>query len=108
MWFPPGSAHLVAIVALSARLAYVRSARTDRYKLQGWSWRLHLVQALSTAACLLIALFLLNGRLATSSASLIPSRRSRGVAPYEWVGACPVPLLPVGAPPLCWRGLRGA
>lgn len=81
-----GSAHLVAIIALSVRLTYVLSARTDRYKLQKGSWWMTLLQTMSAAACLLIALFILNGRLATSDAALIPSRRTRGVAPFEWVG----------------------
>ena len=81
-----GAAHLLAILFLATRLAYVRSSRVDRFKLTGVSWWLHLLQTLAAAACLLITLFLLNGRLATSRASLIPSARLRGVSPYEWVG----------------------
>ena len=72
---------------LAARLAYVRSNQVDRFKLTGVAWWLHLLQAAAAAACLLITLFLLNGRLATSRASLIPSARVRGISPYEWVGA---------------------
>ena len=85
-WCHAGSAHLIAIASLATRLAYVRSSRVDRFKLTGLSWWLHLLQATAAAACLLITLFLLNGRLATSRASLIPSARARGVSPYEWVG----------------------
>ena len=85
-WPCAGSAHLIAITFLATRLAYVRSSRADRFKLTGVAWWLHLLQAATAAACLLITLFLLNGRLATSRASLIPSARARGVSPYEWVG----------------------
>ncbi len=85
-WRCAGSAHLIAIIFLAVRLAYVRSNLVDQFKLTGLSWWLHLLQASAAAACLLITLFLLNGRLATSRASLIPSARARGVSPYEWVG----------------------
>ena len=78
---------MIAIIFLAARLAYVRSSQVDRFKLTGASWWLHLLQAAAAAVCLLINLFLLNGRLATSRASLIPSARLRGMSPYEWVGA---------------------
>ena len=86
-----GAAHLLAIIFLAVRLADVRSSRVDRFKLTGASWWLHLLQTLASAACLLITLFLLNGRLATSRASLIPSARLRGVSPYEWVGEPQLP-----------------
>ncbi len=86
-----GAAHLLAIIFLAVRLADVRSSRVDRFKLTGASWWLHLLQTLAAAACLLITLFLLNGRLATSRASLIPSARARGVSPYEWVGEAFLP-----------------
>ena len=88
-----GTAHLLAIIFLAVRLAYVRSSQVDRFKLTGVSWWLHLLQAAAAAACLLINLFLLNGRLATSRASLIPSARLRGVSPYEWVGEAPASAL---------------
>ena len=86
----------MAIIFLAVRLADVRSSRVDRFKLTGASWWLHLLQTLAAAACLLITLFLLNGRLATSRASLIPSARARGVSPYEWVGE--TSIHPVHAP----------
>ena len=81
-----GTAHIVAVLLVLSRLAFVLGGcRFRRYRLRSLPFIMQCTAAAAAALCLLVELFQLNARIASDPSPLIDGE----IAPFEWAGeAC--------------------
>ena len=78
-----GTAHIVAILLVLSRLAFVLGGcRFRRYRLQSIPRIMQCTGIAAAAVCLLVELFQLNARIAADPSPLI----NGDIAPFEWAG----------------------
>ena len=83
MWTCAGTAHIVAVLLVLSRLAFVLGGcRFRRYRLQSIPRIMQCTGIAAAAVCLLVELFQLNARIAADPSPLI----NGDIAPFEWAG----------------------
>ena len=84
-----GTAHIVAILLVLARLAFILGGcRFRRYRLQSIPRIMQGTAIAAVALCLLVELFQLNARIAADPTPLLDG----DIAPFEWAGGQPSTL----------------
>ena len=83
LWRRAGTAHIVAVLLVLSRLAFVLGGcRFRRYRLQSMPRIMQCTGIVAAVACLLVELFQLNARIAADPSPLI----NGDIAPFEWAG----------------------
>ena len=89
-----GTAHIVAILLVLARLAFILGGcRFRRYRLQSVPRIMQGTAIAAVALCLLVELFQLNARIAADPTPLLDG----DIAPFEWAGGQPSNLSSITA-----------
>lgn len=87
-WRCAGTAHIVAVLLVLSRLAFVLGGcRFRRYRLQSIPRIMQCTGIVAAVVCLLVELFQLNARIAADPSPLI----NGDIAPFEWAGEALTP-----------------